>query len=91
MSEIESLQPAEIELSALQALAIITHIQIGTANPAVKDNALRLSAIAAAERIQEYFNRDSAIYKLLQLGWAAQRRGEQHSILTTAITRVKRD
>ena len=91
MLEIDSLPPAEIEISALQALAIITHVQIGTANPAVKHNALLPSAIAAAKRIQGYFNQDSAIYALLQLGWAAQRSGEQRSIFTTAITRVKRD
>lgn len=91
ISGIDSLPPAEIEISALQALAIITHIQIGTANPAVKNNALRPSAITAAKHIQEYFNQDSAIYELLQLGWLAQRSGERHSIFTTAITRVKRD
>jgi hypothetical protein len=90
MSNIESLPPAEIELSALQALAIITHIQISTANPAVKHNALLPSAITAAKHIQEYFNRDSAVYELLQLGWAARTSGEQTGVFTTAITRVKR-
>ena len=90
MLEIDSLPPAEIEISALRALAIITHVQIGAANPAVKHNVVVASAIAAAKHIQEYFNQDSAIYALLQLGWAAQRSGEQRSIFTTAITRVKR-
>jgi hypothetical protein len=90
MSKIESLPPAEIELSALQALAIITHIQIGAANPAVKHNVLLPSAIAAAKHIQEYFNQDSAIYELLQLGWAARTSGEQAGVFTTLISRVKR-
>jgi hypothetical protein len=89
--EIEALPPAAIELPADQALALVTHIQIAAANPALKLNPLLPCAIAAAKHIQEYFNRDSAIYELLQLGWAAQRSGEQHSIFTTAITRVKRD
>jgi hypothetical protein len=91
ISEIESLPPAAFELSAWQALAIITHVQIGAANPAVKHNPLLPGAIAAAKHIQESFNRDSAIYELLSLGWAAQISGEQHSIFTTPITRVKRN
>jgi hypothetical protein len=68
--QLESLPPATIELSANQALAIVTHLQIAAANPAVKYNPLLPSAIAAAKHIQESFNRESAIYEVLELGWA---------------------
>jgi len=69
LEEIESLPPAAIELSAYQALALITHIQLAAANPAVEHNPLLPSAIAAAKQIQESFNRESAIYEVLELGW----------------------
>jgi len=68
--ELETLPPAAIELSAEQALAIVTHIQIGAANEAVKYNPLLPSAIAAAKQIQSSFYPDSAIYEVLELGWS---------------------
>jgi len=67
--EIESLPPAAIELDAKGALALITHMQIAAANPAVKHNPLLPSAIAAAKQIQSSFNPDSAINEVLELGW----------------------
>lgn len=70
LQELESLPPAAIELPPLQALAVITHLQIAAANPAVKYNPLLPSAIAAAKHIQESFNPESAIYEVLELGWA---------------------
>lgn len=70
LQELESLSPAAIELPANQALAIVTHMQIAAANPAVKYNPLLPSAIAAAKHIQESFNPESAIYEVLELGWA---------------------
>jgi|SRR6476661_10456955 len=70
LQELESLDPAEIELSARQALALVTHMQIAAANPAVKYNPLLPSAIAAAKQIQSSFNPDSAIYEVLELGWS---------------------
>ena len=69
LQELETLPPAEIELPANQALAIVTHIQIAAANPAVKHNPLLPSAIAAAKQIQSSFNPDSAINEMLELGW----------------------
>ena len=69
LQELESLPPAAIELSAKQALALITHMQIAAANPAVKYNPLLPSAIAGAKQIQSSFNLDSAIYEVLELGW----------------------
>ena len=69
LGELESLPPATIELTARQALALVTHMQIAAANPAVKDNPLLPSAIAAAKQIQSSFNPESAIYEVLELGW----------------------
>jgi hypothetical protein len=69
LQEIEELPPAAIELPANQALALITHIQIAAANPAVKYNPLLPSAIAAAKQIQSSFNSESAIHQVLELGW----------------------
>ena len=67
--EIESLPPAVIELPADQALALVTLIQIGAADPGVEHNPLLPSAIAAAKQIQSSFNPESAIHEVLELGW----------------------
>ena len=67
--EIESLPPAVIELPAHQALAIVTLIQLGAAEPAVEHNPLLPSARAAAKQIQSSFNPESAINEVLELGW----------------------
>src|SRR4028118_1750133 len=69
IQQLESLPPAAIELDAKGALALVTHIQIAAANPAVKHNPLLPSAIAAAKQIQSSFNPDSAIHEVLELGW----------------------
>jgi hypothetical protein len=69
LQELESLPPAAIELDAKQALALITHMQIAAASPAVQYNPLLPSAIAAAKQIQSSFNANSAIHELLELGW----------------------
>jgi hypothetical protein len=74
--QLESLPPAVIELSANQALAIVTHLQIAAANPAVQYNPLLPSAVAAAKHIQESFNPESAIYEVLELNWAKPKTGE---------------
>lgn len=69
LQQLETLPPAAIELDAKAALALITHMQIAAANPAVKYNPLLPSAIAAAKQIQSSFNPDSAIHEVLELGW----------------------
>ena len=69
LQELESLPPAAIELDAKRALALITHMQIAAASPAVQYNPLLPSAIAAAKQIQSSFNPNSAIHELLELGW----------------------
>jgi hypothetical protein len=85
LQEIEALPPVAIELDAKAALALITHMQFAAADPAVKYNPLLPSAIAAAKHIQESFNRESAIYEVLELNWAEPKSGEDvpHNIFTS--------
>src|SRR4028118_615930 len=93
IQQLESLPPAAIELDAKGALALVTHIQISAANPAVKHNPLLPSAIAAAKQIQSRFNPDSAIYEVLELGWnEPEERGEDvpHQIFTSVSRRQKK-
>jgi len=93
LQELETLPPAEIELSANQALALVTHIQIAAANPAVKHNPLLPSAIAAAKQIQSSFNPESAIHEVLELGWnEPEVSGEDvpHQIFTSVSRRQKK-
>jgi hypothetical protein len=93
LQELESLPPAAIELDAKGALALITHMQIAAANPAVKYNPLLPSAIAAAKQIQSSFNPDSAIHEVLELGWDEQEASDEnvaHQIFTSVSRRQKK-
>ncbi len=92
LQQLESLPPAAIELDARGALALITHMQIAAANPAVKHNPLLPSAIAAAKQIQSSFNPDSAINEVLELGWQSEVSGEDlpQRIFTSISRRQKK-
>lgn len=92
LQQIEFLPPAAIELDAKGALALITHIQIAAANPAVKYNPLLPAAIAAAKQIQSSFNPQSAIHEVLELGWKPEGSGEDvpHRIFTSVSQRQKK-
>jgi hypothetical protein len=93
LQQLEFLPPAAIELDAKGALALITHMQIAAANPAVKYNPLLPAAIAAAKQIQSSFNPDSAIYEVLELGWhEPEVSGEDvpHQIFTSISRREKK-
>lgn len=93
LQQLETLPPAAIELDAKGALALITHMQIAAANPAVKYNPLLPSAIAAAKQIQSSFNPDSAIHEVLELGWAEPPVSDDnsaHQIFTSVTRRQKK-
>jgi len=93
LQELESLPPAAIELDAKGALALITHMQIAAANPAVKYNPLLPSAIAAAKQIQSSFRPDSAIHEVLELGWddpPVSDGNSAHQIFTSVSRRQKK-
>ena len=93
LQHLETLPPAAIQLDAKGALALITHMQIAAANPAVKYNPLLPSAIAAAKQIQASFNPDSAIHEVLELGWAEPPVSDDnsaHQIFTSVTRRQKK-
>ena len=93
LQQLESLPPAEIELDAKGALALITHMQIAAANPAVKHNPLLPSAISAAKQIQSSFSPDSAINEVLELGWdepEVSYGDEPYKIFTSIVRRQKK-
>jgi len=92
LQQLETLPPAVIELDAKGALALITHMQIAAANPAVKHNPLLPSAIAAAQQIQSSFNPESAIYEVLELGWQTEVTSEDlpQRIFTSVSRRQKK-
>ena len=93
LQELVTLPPAQIELSAYQALALVTHIQFSAADPALKYHPLLQSAIAAAKQVQSSFNPDSAIHEMLELGWnEPEVSGEDvpHQIFTSVSRRQKK-
>jgi hypothetical protein len=93
LQQLEALPPAAIELDAKGALALITHMQIAAANPAVKHNPLLPSAIAAAKQIQSSFRPDSAIHEVLELGWddpPVSDGNSAHQIFTSVSCRQKK-
>jgi hypothetical protein len=92
LQQIEFLPPAAIELDAKGALALITHMQIAAANPAVKYNPLLPAEIAAAKQIQSSFNSESAIYEVLELGWQPEVSSEDipQQIFTSVLQRQKK-
>jgi hypothetical protein len=92
LQQIEFLPPTAIELDAKGALALITHMQIAAANPAVKYNPLLPAAIAAAKQIQSSFNPQTAIHEVLELGWnESEVSGEDvHQIFSSVAKRQKK-
>ncbi|MEG4547449.1 hypothetical protein QUB64_32580, partial [Microcoleus sp. Aus8_D2] len=71
LAELENAPPAPIQLPPLAAIAIISHIQLATRHPSVLDKeGLTKMAIEVARQIQELFDKESAIYKVLELGWS---------------------
>jgi len=70
IKKLEDLPPATIELSPLEAIVIITHIQLATRHPGLADKqgSTKL-AIDVAIQLQALFNPESTVYKVLELGW----------------------
>jgi len=70
LAELEKAPPATIELPALAAIALISHVQLATRHPSVAGkHGLTKIAIDAARQLQGLFNTESATYKVLELGW----------------------
>lgn len=74
LAELENAPPAAIELSPLEAIAIISHIQLATRHPWVTaDCGLTKIAIDTARQLQDLFSPESATYKVLELGWNSEK------------------
>ena len=71
MEEMQRLPAASIEFSPLAALAIISHIQLASHHPSFAMSPFAKIAIDAARQLQELFNKDSATYEVIELGWDA--------------------
>jgi hypothetical protein len=69
VNEMQNLPPASVELPPLTAMAIISHIQLASRHPGIADSEFTKIAIDVAKQLQNLFNEDSEIYKVLELGW----------------------
>jgi len=74
LAELENAPPAAIELSPLEAIAIISIAQLGRRHPSVAaDCALTKIALHTARQLQGLFSPESATYKVLELGWNSEK------------------
>jgi hypothetical protein len=69
LSAAQNLPPASVEIPALAAIALISHVQLAVRHPEVTEYSLKKAAIDAARQLQALFNQDSEIHKVLELGW----------------------
>jgi hypothetical protein len=70
IKKLEDVPPAAIEISPLEAIALISHVQLATRHPALADKSGSTKvAIDVALQLQALFNSESTIYKVLELGW----------------------
>jgi hypothetical protein len=77
LAELKNAPPCAIEILPLQAIAIVSHVQLALRHPSLADNsALTKIARDVALQLQALFNSESATYKVLELGW-----NSQHDIL----------
>lgn len=69
LKTLQYLPPATVEFPPLAAIAIISHIQLATRHPGISDEIFTKIAIEAGRQLQNLFNPDSEIYKVLEVGW----------------------
>ncbi|WP_293126875.1 hypothetical protein [Microcoleus sp. bin38.metabat.b11b12b14.051] len=70
LADLENAPFCPIELPPLAAIAIISQIQLATRHLSVSDNeGPTKMAINVARQLQDLFNKESATYKVLELGW----------------------
>ncbi len=89
VEQLETLPPANVELPALQALAAVVLIQVTAAKTT---HPLLPIAIEAAEQLQSCFDQQSAIYKMLQIGWdePPDLNNEAYKVLAAVAKRPRR-
>lgn len=69
LKTLQYLPPATVELPPLAAIAIISHIQLAIRHPGISEEIFAKIAIEAGRQLQNLFNPDSEIYKVLEVGW----------------------
>lgn len=69
LSAAQNLPPASVEIPALAAIALVSHVQLAVRHPVATEYSLKKAAIDAARQLQALFNQDSEIHKVLELGW----------------------
>jgi hypothetical protein len=73
LKKLEDEPPAAIELPVLAAIALINHVQLAIRHPGLADKSGHTKmAIDVALQLQALFSPESAIYKVLELGWDAE-------------------
>ena len=68
MKELENKKPVLIEIHPLVVFSIIIQIQIGSHYP-IKESNITEIAINAGHKLQEIFDPNSSINKVLEIGW----------------------
>lgn len=69
VNQMRSMPAIAVEISPLVAMAIISNIQLAIRHPGIADSEFAQIAIDAAKQLQKLFEKDSEIYKVLELGW----------------------
>ncbi|WP_293335131.1 hypothetical protein [Microcoleus sp. CAWBG58] len=73
LAELENAPAREIQILPLQAIAIVSHIQLALLHRSLagKTTVTRIARDVAID-LQALFNPESATYKVLDLGWHSQ-------------------
>jgi len=70
LNELKNTPPVKIEIPLLSVFSIIAQIQSTADHPEVKDKGFTDVAMEAVCQLQELFDPESEIYKVLELGWS---------------------
>jgi hypothetical protein len=69
VNAMQDLPAATVEIPPVAALAIVSHIQLAIRHPGIADSEFAKIAVDVAKQLQNLFNKDSEVYKVLELGW----------------------
>jgi len=68
LKQLENAEPITVEIPPLVAIALISQVQLASRHPQNSGWSLE-QAKFAAKQLQSYFNPDSAVAKVLEMGW----------------------
>lgn len=69
LKALENSTVVAVQIPSIAIIAIIGNIQLASRHPEVGDSPVTRIAIDAARKLQSVFDPESAIYKVLELGW----------------------